>query len=80
MKENKGISPDLEDFPRFDFSNFPRSGEIPQSSVQPDLLRVIGLRVFLGLLQPLYTPNYNIKGTFALTNHYDNERNKFKHK
>jgi hypothetical protein len=30
------ISPYLGDFPQFDFSNFPRSGEFLQSQVFPD--------------------------------------------
>ena len=38
MKLRKGFSPDLGYFPRFNFSYFPRSEEIPQSSVQPDCL------------------------------------------
>ena len=35
-KRKKSISPDLGDFPRFEKWDFPRSGEIPHSSVQPD--------------------------------------------
>jgi hypothetical protein len=33
------ISPDLENFPKFVFSNFPRSGEFLQRQVIPDWLR-----------------------------------------
>ena len=31
MKRKKGISPDLGDFPGFEFSNIARSGEIPKA-------------------------------------------------
>jgi hypothetical protein len=31
MKRIRGLSPDLGKFLRFDFSNFPRSGEIPKA-------------------------------------------------